>query len=184
MMKVVAIVQARMGSTRLPNKVMKVIGGRPMIALLLSRLSMAKQISEVVVATSTDSKNLPLANAVRDLGFCCFQGSEDDVLDRYYQAAKQSRADVIVRITGDCPLVDPTLVDEMIMGYRSNNVDYFSNINPPTYPDGLDIEVFSIGALERAASEATSSFDREHATPYLRASNQFKKAGMVNSEDH
>ncbi len=111
-MKVVALVQARMGSTRLPNKVMKPVGGVPMIELLLSRLSASREIDRIVVATSTDEHNKPLVEYVRYLGYACEQGSENDVLDRYAEAAKVHGADVVVRITGDCPLVDPELVDE------------------------------------------------------------------------
>jgi len=181
-MKVVAIVQARMGSTRLPNKVMKAIAGRPMIELLLARLAKSKEVSEIVVATSTDPRNLPLVAAVSALGYRCVQGSEDDVLDRYYQAAKQAGADVVVRITGDCPLVDPELVDEVIGGYLDNGVDYYSNIDPPTFPDGLDIEVFGFAFLERAAREAVKPFDREHVTPYLREPGRFRQACLTHSE--
>lgn len=182
-MKIVAIVQARMGSTRLPNKVMKEIAGRPMIELLLARLAKSKEVSEIILATSTDLRNLPLVAAVSALGYRCVQGSEDDVLDRYFQAAKQSGADVVVRITGDCPLVDPELVDEVIRGYLGSRVDYYSNINPPTFPDGLDIEVFSFSSLERAAHEADKSFDREHVTPYLREPGRFRQACLTHSEN-
>ena len=177
-MKVVAVVQARMGSTRLPNKVMKEIGGRPMIDLLLSRLAKSQEVSEIVVATSVAPRNLPLVAAVKKLGYRCVQGSENDVLGRYYQAAKLAGADVVVRITGDCPLVDPALVDSVIRGYLDSAVDFFSNINPPTYPDGLDVEVFSFASLERAAQEAVKAFDREHVTPYLREPGRFRQKGI------
>lgn len=182
-MKIVAIIQARMGSTRLPNKVMKPIGGAPMIEVLLARLAGAEQISEIMVATSVDSRNQPLADHVDALGYKCYRGSEDDVLDRYLQAARSVSADVLVRITGDCPLVDPALVDEVIRQFRGANVDYFSNIAPPTFPDGLDIEVFTLAALEKAAQETSKSYDHEHVTPYLRESGRFTQAGMQNSED-
>lgn len=182
-MKVVAIVQARMGSTRLPNKVMKPIGGVPMIEILLARLSRAKEVHEIVVATSTDERNLPLVEHVRKLGFSCVQGSENDVLDRYLQAAREHEADVLLRITGDCPLVDPALVDQCIRQFHTSPVDYLSNVDPPTYPDGLDIEVFTRQALEQAARETSDPSDHEHVTPYLRKSNKFKKGNLQNSED-
>ena len=182
-MKIVAIVQARMGSTRLPNKVMKPIGGTPMIELLLTRLVRAKEVDQVIVATSVDERNLPLVEHVRKLSYACEQGSENDVLDRYVQAAKKYQADVVVRITGDCPLVDPNLVDEAIRQFKTNNVDYFCNTNPPTYPDGLDIEVFTFKALEQASQETADPFDREHVTPYLRKPGKFKTAAMLHSED-
>jgi len=182
-MRVVALVQARMGSTRLPNKVMKKIVGRPMIQLLLDRLSKSKEIDEIIVASSTNRNNDKLDKFVSGLGYVCSRGSENDVLNRFYQAAKESCADVIVRITGDCPLVDPILVDQVIREYFSNNNDYTSNISPPTYPDGLDIEVFSFTALEQAQNKAKSDFDREHVTPYIRNSNTFTQSSMSYSQD-
>ena len=182
-MKIVAIVQARMGSTRLPNKVMKLITGVPMIELLLSRLAKAKEVDQIIVATSIYERNLPLVAHVQKLGYVCEQGSEDDVLDRYLQAAKAHQADVIVRITGDCPVVDPELVDEVIRGFKTANVDYFSNVDPPTYPDGLDIEVFTFNALNRASIETRDPFDREHVTPYLRKPGKYKTEAMHHSED-
>jgi glutamate-1-semialdehyde 2,1-aminomutase len=183
MMKVVALVQARMGSTRLPNKVMKPIGGIPMIELLLSRLARAREVDQVVVATSIDERNQPLVEHVRKLGFACEQGSENDVLDRFIQAARAHQADVVVRITGDCPLVDPELVDDCIRRFKAEGVDYFSNSNPPTYPDGLDIEVCSFRALEQAGRESSKPYDHEHVTPYLREAGRFKTGCLHHSED-
>jgi glutamate-1-semialdehyde 2,1-aminomutase len=182
-MKTVAIIQARMGSTRLPDKVMKPMAGVPMIELLLSRLQRATEIDQIVVATADDAKNRPLADHVRGLGFACFLGSESDVLDRYVGAARQVQADVVVRITGDCPLVDPDLVDLAIRRFKSSGADYLSNVSPPTYPDGLDIEVFSFAALEKAWRETQKPFDREHVTPYLREANRFKQASLAHDED-
>lgn len=182
-MKVVAIVQARMGSTRLPNKVMKPVVGRPMIELLLARLARCREIDQILVATSVDERNLPLVEHVRSLGYACEQGSETDVLDRYIQAARSHQADVIVRITGDCPLVAPDLVDECIRRFRSADVDYFSNVVPSTYPDGLDIEVVTLAALERAADESDKPYEHEHVTPYVRESGKFRTAAMQNDTD-
>jgi len=181
--KTVAIVQARMGSTRLPNKVMKPVVGVPMIELLLSRLSKAKEIDQVIVATSVDERNLPLVAHVKKLGYACEQGSEDDVLGRFIQAARSHKADVVVRITGDCPLVDAELVDEVIRGFKVAGADYFSNVDPPTYPDGLDVEVFSFQALEQSGKEARNPFDKEHVTPYLRKGGRFKTASMRHDKD-
>ncbi len=182
-MKVVALVQARMGSTRLPNKVMKPIGGIPMIELLLARLSKAKEVDQVVVATSVDDCNKPLVEHVRRLGYACEQGSERDVLDRFVQAGRAHQAEVVVRITGDCPLVDPGLVDDVVRRFKASGVQYFSNTNPPTYPDGLDIEVCTLRALEQASQETKEPFDREHVTPYLRESGRFKTAAMRHRQD-
>ncbi len=182
-MKIVAVVQARMGSTRLPNKVMKPIGGIPMIEVLLARLARAREIDEVMVATSVDACNQPLFDHVVALGFKCYRGSENDVLDRYVQAARLANADVVVRITGDCPLVDPALVDEAIRLFKTSQADYFSNVSPPTFPDGLDIEVFTAQALEKAARETALPFDREHVTPYLRTNSQYRQAGLQHDDD-
>jgi len=182
-MKVVAIVQARTGSTRLPNKVMKPIGGVPMIGLLLSRLRCAKEVNEVVVATSVSAGNRPLVDYVRSLGYACVEGSESDVLDRYVQAGRAHAADIMVRITGDCPLVDPELVDEMVRDFKASSFDYLCNNYPPTFPDGLDVEVFTLNALERAHRETAKQFDREHVTPYFRTQGLFKTSTIRNPED-
>jgi len=182
-MKIIAIVQARMGSTRLPNKVIKAIDGIPMIELLLARLTRTKEVDQIIVATSDDERNLPLVVEVRKLGYACEQGSENDVLDRYVQAAKKHQADVVVRITGDCPLMDPELVDKAVRRFRTTGVDYFSNTSPPTYPDGLDIEVCTFKALEQASQETSDPFDHEHVTPYLRKSGKFKTGSMQYSQD-
>jgi glutamate-1-semialdehyde 2,1-aminomutase len=182
-MKIVAIVQARMGSTRLPNKVMRLINGTVMIELLLARLAKSKKIDQIVLATSTDKNNAPLIQHVEKLGYLCVSGSENDVLSRYIIAAKKVQADIIVRITGDCPLIDPALVDKVIEQFMASGVDYFSNILPPTFPDGLDAEVFSLQALERSDQETQQTFDREHVTPFLRQSGLFKTAGLTNAEN-
>jgi glutamate-1-semialdehyde 2,1-aminomutase len=182
-MKIIAIVQARMGSTRLPNKVMMPVRGVPMIELLLRRLAGARRVDRIVLATSDDPRNRPLAEHVRALGYDVFVGSERDVLDRYHRAAVPHRPDAVIRITGDCPLMDPALVDQVVELYLASGADYASNINPPTFPDGLDIEVFSFAALERAAREATQPAEREHVTPYLRQSPAFKRANLANPQD-
>lgn len=182
-MKTVAIVQARMGSTRLPGKVMRDLAGEPLIAVLLERLARAKKVDEIVLATSTDPRNDSLAACVEALGYRCFRGSEADVLDRFLMAARETGADVIVRITGDCPLVDPAVVDAVIDAFRREGVDYCSNVAPPTYPDGLDTEVFSRTALERAAAETQATFDHEHVTPYMRSSGRFTTANVANPVD-
>ena len=182
-MTVVALVQARTGSVRLPQKVLKPILNKPMIELLLSRLSRSTELDEIVVATSKEKRDDKLESTVESLGFKCTRGSEKDVLDRFYKSAKFLEADVIVRITGDCPLVDSYLVDECIREYKKQEVDYFSNIDPVTYPDGLDIEVMSFQSLERANLEAETDFDREHVTPYIRNSDSFSKSSIQHEED-
>jgi glutamate-1-semialdehyde 2,1-aminomutase len=182
-MKVVAVVQARMGSTRLPNKVMRQIGGIPMIELLLKRLALASEVHQIVLATSTDESNRPLVDHVARLGYSVVRGDETDVLKRYAQAAQMHQADVVVRITGDCPLIDPELVDRCVRGFLQADVDYFSNVDPPSFPDGLDVEVFRVTALLQAEQETTKAFDREHVTPYLRASGRFKTSAMQHEGD-
>jgi glutamate-1-semialdehyde 2,1-aminomutase len=182
-MKIVALVQARMGSTRLPGKVLKSIVNKPMIELLLTRLSQSGKLDEIVVAASEEVKNDKLQSVVESLGYRCTRGSEKDVLNRFYESAKSIGADVIVRITGDCPLVDSGLVDECIQGYKNSKVDYFSNVDPACYPDGLDIEVISFEAIERANNETDSELDREHVTPYIRNSDSFSRSSMQHTED-
>jgi len=182
-MKTVAIVQARMGSTRLPNKVMASVCDVPMIQLLLSRLSKSRKINQIVVATSVAEQNLPLLELVSGLGYACERGSENNVLDRFLQAARNHDAQTIVRITGDCPLVDPVLVDDCIEAFERERVDYFSNTQNPTFPDGMDVEVFSIDALERAAMESSDAFDHEHVTPFLYRSGKFQVGSLQNDQD-
>ncbi|MFZ5589812.1 MAG: aminotransferase class III-fold pyridoxal phosphate-dependent enzyme [Pseudomonadota bacterium] len=182
-MKTIAIVQARMGSTRFPGKVMCPIKGVPMIELLLRRLAKAKRIDQIVLATSDDSRDQPLADHVRGLGYEVFRGSENDVLDRYYQAAKSHQPDTVVRITGDCPLIDPDLIDRIIAAREAQGVDYLSNTLLPSYPDGLDTEVFSFRALEQAARQAAKPAEREHVTSFIRESGLFKTGNYAHEQD-
>ena len=182
-MKIVAIVQARMGSMRFLNKVTKPINGTPMIEILLKRLNKSNLIDQIVVATSIDDQNKLLIKKVEQLGFSCFQGSELDVLDRYINAAEKFKAEAIVRITGDCPLVDPVLVDECIRGFIDSKIDYYSNTINPTFPDGLDIEVIKFSSLKKAAQESDIPTHREHVTPYIRENDFFSKLNHFNKED-
>ena len=182
-MNIVAIVQARMGSTRLPGKVMMKINNTPMIGLLFERLSKSKKITKIILATSISANNNPLEQYINSLNYSVYRGDESNVLDRYYQIAKQENADVVVRITGDCPLIDSSLVDEVIAGFINFNADYASNRETSTYPDGLDVEVISIEALEDAHKKAKEDFQREHVTPYIINSNTYKKFYLKNSED-
>lgn len=149
-MKILAIVQARTRSTRFPNKVLQKIKGKSLIELLFSRLARSKMLNEVILATSNLANDNLLVDVVKNLGFGVYRGSENDVLSRYYTAAKYKKADVVVRITGDCPLIDSNLVDQVINKFFRDQVDYCSNVDPPMYPDGLDIEVFNFQALEKS----------------------------------
>ena len=182
-MTTLAIVQARMGSTRFPNKVMQPILGIPMIELLLNRLALAKHVDRIILATSQDTNNQSLVDHVQGLGYEVYQGSEDDVLDRYYQAACIVQPKIVVRITGDCPLVDRAIVDRAIDTFQQSKVDYLSNVSPPTYPDGLDVEVFSFQALAKAWELSSQIHEREHVTPYLRESGKFQLLGINHPED-
>ena len=183
-MKTIAIVQARTGSTRLPNKVMRAVVGVPLIELLLRRLSKSKRIDQVILATTTQPGDSAMADYVRKLGYEVFQGSEADVLDRYYQAARKHRPDTVVRITGDCPLIDPGLVDQTIVAYEDQSVDFLSNAHIPTFPDGLDTAVFSFASLECAHRDATTPYDREHVATYIRNSGRFRLGSFTNPVDY
>ena len=161
------IVQARMGATRLPGKMMKDIAGKPAIAHVFERARLSKRARDVWLATTTNAADDVLAGWAARNRVPCYRGSERDVLDRYYQTAKEAGAGVIVRITGDCPLLDAAVIDEVIDGFAGGMYDYVSNVHPPTFPDGLDTEVFSFAALERAWREAKLPSEREHVTPYM-----------------
>ena len=170
MTDVIAIVQARMGSTRLPGKVLLDLAGKPMLVRDVERILRADNVDDVVVATTTKTEDDKIISLCRDYGWSCFRGSENDVLDRYYQAAREFHAKTIVRITSDCPLIEPTVVDQLIEKFfeLEPNIDYVSNIFPlRTYPRGLDSEVMSFSTLERCWKEEKNPAYREHVTPYI-----------------
>lgn len=164
-MRIVCIIQARMTSTRLPGKVLLTLAGREVLAHVLERLAVCETIDDFVVATSDQPSDDVLAQWCDRRGVQVFRGSLDDVLDRYYQCALQSRADAVVRITADCPALDPTIVDEVVCGFKACNFDLF--YLGGEFPDGLDCAVFSFSALERAWREATLQSEREHVGPYV-----------------
>ena len=167
-MKVVAIVQARMGSTRLPRKVLADIHGRPMLRWLLDRISSIGQIDEVVVATTGKIEDDELAQWLQEENIACFRGSEEDVLDRFYRCAEERQAEIVVRVTADDPLKDPGIIRQAIGVILDDpTIHYCSNSLKPTYPEGLDIEVFRHCALIRAFNEAQLPSEREHVTPYI-----------------
>ncbi|HIH22417.1 TPA: NTP transferase domain-containing protein [Candidatus Micrarchaeota archaeon] len=171
-MTIIAILQARLGSTRLPGKSMAELNGKPLLWHVIQRLKKSKTINKIVVATTTNEADNKIAQFAKSEGVGYFQGSENDVLDRYYQAAKANgteTGDVIVRVTADCPLLDPEVVDKVVGTFVKSNgkYDYVCNTQPPTYPDGLDTEVFSFATLERAWKEAKLQSEREHVTPYI-----------------
>jgi spore coat polysaccharide biosynthesis protein SpsF len=165
--KIVAIIQARMESTRLPGKVLMDIQGQTMLASVVRQVRRAKKLDDIVVATTDRPADDAIIEACRQLGVAGFRGDSEDVLSRYYHAARQHQAQVIVRITADCPLIDPGIIDQIVTVFRENDVDYASNTLTRSYPRGLDVEVFSMSALEQAWREADRQHYREHVTPFF-----------------
>lgn len=160
------------------------LGDRTDIGQVFNQISYSKFISKAILATSIDKSDDKLATWSKDNEIECFRGNLDDVLDRYYQAAKLHEPDIVVRITGDCPLIDPEIVDKVIALFLNNNFDYVSNVNPPTFPDGLDTEVFTFKALEESWNNAKLNSDREHVTPYIRNNSHIYNIGnLVNEVD-
>lgn len=168
-MNIVCIVQARMGSTRLPGKVLKKICGKTVLEHDIDRLKRVKNINSIVIATTTLGKDNIIVDEANRLGVKYYRGSENDVLSRYYYAAKENNADIIVRVTSDCPLIDSNITERTIQYYIDNikEYDYVSNTLDRTYPRGLDTEVFGFKVLEKAFKKADSERDREHVTPYI-----------------
>ena len=181
---IVAIVQARMGSSRLPGKVLKPVLGKPLLWHLVRRLQHSKLIDKIGIATTNNKNNEPIIRLAQEMGLALFRGSEEDVLDRFYKAARQFGASVIVHITSDCPLVDYEVADRVIGYYLENEgkFDYVSNMHPQTFPDGLDVSVYSFAALEKAWREATKPFQREHVTPYIWDQPEIFRIGNVEND--
>lgn len=174
----VLIIQARMGSSRLPGKVLKTIRSVPALQVLVERVAKAKTIDKIVVASTTNAEDDAIAALCNAIGVSCFRGSEWDVLERFYKASKPLNADTIVRITSDCFLHDPKVIDFVVEKYKDSGCDYFSNSNhePDYLEDGFDVEVFSFAALEDAMLHAKLLSEREHVTPYIKNSGNFKCA--------
>lgn len=188
-MRIVAIIQARMNSSRLPGKVLQDLGGRPMLVRVAERVRRAKTIQSLMVATTLDASDDPLEALCHERGYAMYRGSQYDVLDRFYQAACLAEADVIVRLTADCPLLDPDLIDQTVQLFLQSGADFAANRLPPpwkrTFPIGLDVEVCSFTALERAWNHAELLFEREHVMPYLYdEEGRFKVAVLDNDVDY
>lgn len=166
---IVTVIQARTGSTRLPNKVMRPLAGRPLLARMVERVSAAGLAGTIVVATTTDPSDDPIVALCAGEEILCYRGDAADLLDRHYQVGKQYDATAVVKIPSDCPLIDPCIIDRVIGFYldHQDEFDYVSNLHPATYPDGNDIEIMSMAALETAWREATRPLEREHTTPFL-----------------
>jgi spore coat polysaccharide biosynthesis protein SpsF (cytidylyltransferase family) len=176
--KTILITQARTGSTRLLGKVLKEIGGKSLLQIHLERLGKCKNVSEIIVATTVNEEDHVIFDKAIEWGFTAFRGSESDVLDRFYQAVKDKNADWIVRVTSDCPLIDPELVDKVIVFTKEKDKDYGANILVENFPDGQDIEVFKFAALESAWKKARLLSEREHVTPYIRNNSDFKGGNL------
>ena len=187
-MKVVAIIQAHMGSTRLPGKVLKDLAGEPMLARVVDRTRRTQTLDEVVVATTVQPADEAIVHLCAERNWLCFRGSEEDVLDRYYQAAVAHQANVVVRITSDCPLIEPEIVDRVVREFleRQPEVDYACNTLPRrTFPRGLDAEVMRFDVLRQAWREDDNPAWREHVTPYIwRNPDLFRIHGVVNEADY
>lgn len=166
-MTTLIIVQARMTSTRLPGKVLLPLAGEPMLTRLVERLRRVQRADGIVVATTCNASDDPIAALCTQLGVPCHRGSEHDVLSRYADAARLHAADVVVRITSDCPLIDPALVDHVIAAYEERCSDYVSNMLPPTWPYGMAVEVFSAAVLAQVHADAIQDAEREHVTPFI-----------------
>jgi len=167
-----------MGSTRLPGKVLKEVSGVPLLAYMVERVRLAKDIGKIVIATSTEKEDNVIETLCKKVDIDCFRGSEEDVLDRYWQCArKYPNYDTVIRLTGDCPLVDPILIDKTIEFFEVNNYDHISSVplEGDAYPEGMDIEVFTRHALEQSWCEAKLPSEREHVTLYVRNNDAFKK---------
>ncbi len=187
-MSVVAIIQARMGSTRLPGKALIDIGGETMLTRVVKRVRQAACVDKVMVATSTNPPDEAIVAQCTRLNITVFRGDEQDVLDRYYQAALTHQADVVVRITSDCPLIEPEVIDKVVYTFTEQQptIDYVANTLPPrTFPRGLDVEVMSFAALARAWQEDENPVWREHVTPYIyRTAGQFRLLNVTNPIDY
>ena len=182
---IAAIIQARLGSTRSPGKTMKLIGNKPLLEYSVDRAKQARYIDKVIVATTTSTKDHLISEWCEEKGIVFFRGSEDDVLDRYFQTASYFGAETIVRITSDCPFVDPEVTDLLILTQKVLSADYVSNrLKKRTWPHGLDVEVFTFNALETAWKNGKEKREREHVTPYImRHPELFKHAEVPLEED-
>ena len=167
-MKIIAITQARTGSTRFPNKIMNRIEGKTLLSIHIDRIKNSKKTNTLIIATTNKKNDDIIEFEANNLGVHCYRGDEDDVLDRFYQAAKIHNPDYVVRLTSDCPLIDPILIDEIIEAAIIANVDYCSNTLIESYPDGQDIEVFTFSALKKAWKESVLKSEREHVTPFMK----------------
>jgi glutamate-1-semialdehyde aminotransferase/spore coat polysaccharide biosynthesis protein SpsF (cytidylyltransferase family) len=182
--KVLAIIQARYDSTRFPGKVLKKINDQSILEIIIKRLSKCHNISKIIVACSDNKSDVQIINLCKKLKINYFAGSEHDVLERFYKASLKYKGSNILRITADCPLIDYAIVDKIINNFFSANVDYASNIDPPTFPDGFDAEIFTFKALKQAYKRAKTKVEREHIRPFMLNNKNFKKFNLESIEDY
>jgi spore coat polysaccharide biosynthesis protein SpsF len=182
--KITVMIQARTGSSRLPGKVLTEIENRSMIWHVINRVKKIKSVQQIALITTTEKSDQVLLDIAENEGIVGFTGNTKDVLNRHYQCAQKILADPIIRITSDCPVIDPYLVEEMLQFFLKNDFDYVSNIHPATYPDGLDAEIFSFQTLEKTALNAKLNSEREHVTPYIEKHPElFKIYNFENNSD-
>ena len=183
-MKVIIISQARLGSSRFPNKIIKKINNKTLLQIHIERIKKCKKINGICIATTSNKEDEVICEIAKKLNIDFYKGSENDVLDRYFNAAKIMEADLIVRLTSDCPLIDPELIDKIIGKAIDKNLDYFSNILIEKFPDGQDIEVFKFSALKITWENATILSDREHVTPFMRKNSSFNNGSLFSSANY
>ncbi|MFA5824701.1 MAG: glycosyltransferase family protein [Gallionellaceae bacterium] len=167
-MKIVATIEARMTSTRLPGKVLMQAAGKPMLEHLVNRLRNVPSLNEIVLATTVNATDDVLEKFAAQMGIACYRGSEADVMSRVIGAAESVAADVVVEITGDCPVIDPALIEQVIRTFLANRADYVNNLEVPSYPGGMDTQVFKLETLKRSASMTENALDHEHVTLHIR----------------
>jgi spore coat polysaccharide biosynthesis protein SpsF len=180
-MKILAITQARYGSTRLPAKILKEVNGKTLLEIHIERILQSRKITKLKVATTNEEGAEKIVAIANKLAVETYQGSVDDVLERFYQTAKPELPDYVVRLTSDCPLIDPEIIDNVIQQCIESGCDYASNVLLPTFPDGMDVEIFKFSALEKAFNEARLASDREHVTPYIWRNSTFKGGKLFKS---
>ena len=183
-MKIVAITQARTGSSRFPQKILKKINGISLLEIHIERIRQSSLIDKIIIATTSNLSDNIIEDYSKLLGIECYRGKENDVLDRFYKSVVDIKPDFIVRLTSDCTLIDAKLIDEIIENALKKNLDYYSNVLYPTYPDGQDIEVFKFSALKKACETAQLIEEREHVTPFIKNNSSFMGKNIFTSENH
>ena len=183
-MKTICITQARTGSSRFPSKILKRINDLSLLEIHLKRIKKSKQIDKLIVATTDNVRDDVIVQIAQNENIEFYKGNEDDVLDRYYNAAKKHDPELVVRLTSDCTLIDPLLIDNLILAAKEKNVDYYSNTLLEQFPDGQDIEIIKFSALEYAWKNAILKSEREHVTPFIKNNSSFKGKNLFKAENH